>query len=501
MRTRSLSGLLATGLLSAGLLAGCMATAQTDPTASTGASARLRLALNFTPRADLSPYTDDAVSLTRMGVTESLIAIDPAGLPQPALAEKFEQVDEFTAKFTLRAGVKFHDGTAVDAKAVAESLNHALKASPAPATVSGRELTITAEGDNVVIAKSAKADPLLVMRFANPDMAILAPKAYTKDPNKPAVVDAATGPFELVSHDGKSEAKLDANPDYWGGKPKLSGIDTKFISKADSRVSSLRAGELDVVQNVPIAQLANLKDFEIDARPIPRTTGISLNTKSGPLTDAGLRAAVAKAIDPSVITKSAFEGQGDVAKGIFRPESIGGSSQAASLPEAKDPAGTTLTLATWDDRPELPEALTIIADQLRKAGFTVETPVVKAYSVLEPDLMAGKFDLVLGSRMYMSKANDPLSLLQSDFTCKGGYNLSLLCDPAIDSAIESAAPIADVTKRRQAAAQIEIQVLSTGAYIPVLHEQVRIGRTKQVSGLAADPLEWKMVTHETTLGK
>lgn len=508
MKRRRLLGLVAAGTAVLTLATGCVVGGGGEsPTATGGSSGsdaapRLRVALNFAPVANLSPYTDDASSLMRLGVSESLISIDANGVPQPALAEKFEMVDEMTAKFTLRSGVTFHDGSPVNAAAVVASLQAALKADPAPSTVSGRELTITAEGEDVVVVKAAEADPILIMRFANPDMVILAPKAYEADPNQPNPVDAGTGPFELTKLDGSTHATLEANASYWGGAPKVAGLDAQFIGKADARVNAMRAGELDVFQNVPVAQLPNMDGFTVESRAIPRTSGLYLNTKSGSFTDPGLRVAAAKAIDGSVIASSVFEGHADPAKGIFRGDvDWTKDRQDPAYAEAKDPAGTTITIATYSDRPELPEAITIIADQLRAAGFTVETPVVKEYPVLEPDIMAGKFDMVLLSRMYMSKANDPLSLIQLDFTCEGGYNLAFLCDPAVDEVVNGAVANADVAARRAAAVKAEGLVLGSGAYIPVVHEQVRIARVNEVSGLAEDPLEWKMITEQTTITK
>ncbi len=495
-------GLLTAGVALAMLTTGCVATPTEDASSAAAGAPRLRLALNFAPMADLSPYTDDATSLVRMGATESLITIDANGEPQPALAESFEMVDEFTAKFTLRSGVSFHDGTAVNAEAVVNSLTHAFNADPAPGTVSGRGLTAAAEGDNVVLVTSPKADPVLVMRFANPDMVILAPKAYEADANKPNPIEAGTGPFKLTALNGTTDATLEANTDYWGGAPKLSGLDVKFISEAASRVSALRAGELDVIQNVPIAQLANMDGFVVETRPIPRTTGLLLNTRSGAFTDPGLRAAAVAAIDQDVLAQTIFEDNADPAEGLFRGDTSWTADRPApQLPAATDPANTTITIATYDDRPELPEAVTVVADQLRKAGFTVETPVVKSYAVLEAELLAGNYDAVIASRMYMSKANDPLSVIESDFTCEGGYNLSFLCDAEIDAEVAAAVGVSDVDARLAAAVAAEAKVLSTGAYIPLVHEQVRIGRTEQVSGLAEDPLEWQMITNQTTLSE
>lgn len=484
-------------ILTAGVstLSACMA----QPADDNSTDRRLRLALNFVPHAELSPYTDDAVSLARMGVIESLITFDQDGTPQPALAEKFEMSDPRTATFTLRQGVSFHDGTAMDAAAVANALNHALKASPAPATVSGRKLTISTEGDHTVKVVSATPDPILVQRFGNPDMAILAAKAYQKNPNQPSAIDAATGPFELVSLTGTSAAKADANPAYWGGKPRLPGLDVSFVGKGDSRVSGLRSGEYDVIQNVPIAQVSNITEQVVDTHPIPRTTGLSLNTKTGPLTDVGLRVAVAKAIDRQAIATSVFEGQADPAAGYFRGDTAWTKDRPDPVyPSAKDPVGTTVTIATYGDRPELPEAATLVAEQLRSAGFTVNAPIVKSYAVLEPELLAGTYDIVIGSRMYMSKANDPLSLLQSDFGCAGTYNLAHYCDAAFDADLDKAAQLTDLTARRKAAVEGETKVLGAGVYVPLIHEVERVGRVKAVADLSPDPLGWRMVTAQTS---
>ncbi|WP_185711143.1 ABC transporter substrate-binding protein [Arachnia propionica] len=502
-------GLVAAGTAVLTLTTGCVVTGNQNSGNSTSAGAageaggpRLRVALNFAPVAELSPYTDDASSLMRLGVSESLISIDADGAPQPALAEKFEMVDEMTARFTLRPGVTFHDDTPVTATAVAASLNAALEADPAPSTVSGRDLTITAEGEDVVTVKAAEADPILIMRFANPDMVILAPKAYEKNPNQPDPIDAGTGPFELTTLNGSTHATLEANTGYWGGTPKAAGLDVQFISKADARVNAMRAGELDVFQNVPVAQLPNMDGFTVESRPIPRTSGLYLNTRSGAFADSGLRVAAAKAIQGDVIARTIFEGHADPAKGIFRGDVEWTRDRVApTYAEAKDPAGTAITIATYSDRPELSEAVTVIADQLRSAGFVVETPVVKEYTVLEPEIMAGQYDMVLLSRMYMSKANDPLSLVQLDFTCEGGYNLSFLCDPAVDEVVSAATGKSDVAERRAAAVEAEALVLGSGAYIPVVHEQVRIGRVNELSGLAQDPLEWKMITEQTTISR
>lgn len=120
------------------LAGGCMPGGSSAQDSSSGSAPRLRVALNFPPVAGLSPYSDDAVLLTRAGITESLVRFDKDGTPQPALAQSFSMVGDRTARFVLRKGVTFHDGTPMDAQAVAGALTRAISAKPAPETVSGR---------------------------------------------------------------------------------------------------------------------------------------------------------------------------------------------------------------------------------------------------------------------------------------------------------------------------------------------------------------------------
>ncbi|MCH8611842.1 ABC transporter substrate-binding protein [Arsenicicoccus dermatophilus] len=484
------------------LAGGCMPGGSSAQDSSSGSAPRLRVALNFPPVAGLSPYSDDAVLLTRAGITESLVRFDKDGTPQPALAQSFSMVGDRTARFVLRKGVTFHDGTPMDAQAVAGALTRAISAKPAPETVSGRPLTVKAVGADTVEVTSARPDPVLVQRLGNPDLAILAPKAYAKDPNRPDPTGAGTGPFRLVGVTGASEAKADANPTYWGGRPRLAGLDIRFIGKADARTAALRDGQVDVIQNVPIAQIANVGADKVVSRPVPRTTGIHLNAAKGAFADPALRVAARAAIDPAAVATGVFEGQADPARGFFRGDTAWAQSRPApTFPAAGAVNGQRITLATYTDRPELPEAATVVADQLRKAGFVVDAPVVKSYTLLERDIAAGTYDAVIGSRMYLSQAADPLSGLQSDFTCAGTFNQSHLCDRDLDALVAQGSSLPDVAARRTAALAAEARMLGTAAYVPLVHERVRIGRVAGVTGLSDDPLEWRMVTEQTALAR
>ncbi|RSM69518.1 hypothetical protein DMB66_11005 [Actinoplanes sp. ATCC 53533] len=125
--------------------------------------------------------------------------------------------------------------------------------------------------------------------------------------------------------------------------------------------------------------------------------------------------------------------------------------------------------------------------------------MVREYTVLEPDLLAGKFDAVLGARSYLLDSADPIGYLRSDFSCDGSYNLAHFCDPAVDARLDSADTLTDVAGRQRAALRIEADLTGRAITIPITHERARIGTTGGVSGLTEDPYERVLVTAGTSL--
>ncbi|WP_268871886.1 ABC transporter substrate-binding protein [Amycolatopsis orientalis] len=301
----------------------------------------------------------------------------------------------------------------------------------------------------------------------------------------------------LTSLQGKDAATLDAFTGYWAGAPEASGVDVRFVPDGTARAGALRAGEADIVHAIPVAVAASLDAKQVLDVPLPRTVSLHLNMAKPPFADAGARAAARAAVDTGALVRGVFEGRADVARGIYGPASPWASPRATGRQAAPAvPAGRKIVLATYTDRAELPEAATVIAEALRGKGFVVEQ-VVREYSLLEPDLLEGKFDAVVATRSYLLDSGDPIAYLSSDLTCAGAYNLSRLCDPAIDTAVGQAAAVTDPGARQTAALKIEDSVLATGALIPLAHERARIGIAPGVTGVPADSLERHLITRTT----
>ncbi|AXG80269.1 ABC transporter substrate-binding protein [Streptomyces paludis] len=506
-RRRLAAGLLLTPLL-APLLSGCFASGpDSSGTSSAKDSAkgsadgkRLRVALAFPPAENLSPYGADATLLSRLGVTEGLTRLDGNGAAAPSLAESWTRENSRSWLFTLR-DARFQDGTAVTAEAAAASLTHAAAATPIPSALTGVTLTAEAAGEGRVRVTTAKPDPVLPLRLAGPSLAVLSQKAYGKD-GKATPIATATGPFELTKVNGSTSATLDRFDDYWGGRAQASGIDAKFIADGTARANALRSGEEDIAEAVPVAQAASLAQGTAREVPTSRTTSLLLNTRSGPFADPAVRAAARAALDTSVLAKNVFEGHADPGQGIFGPAlSWAAGKRVAPVGRAKAASagavkGTTVSLATYDNRPELPEVAQVLQQQLEKAGFTVKL-TVREYSRLESDALAGKFDAVVAARNTMLDTGDPVSILASDYTCDGTYNLARLCDKAVDKAVAAADATADPAKRQDAAMAAEARILGADAVVPLVHQRNIVGVADAVRGVVLDPYERALVATGT----
>jgi peptide/nickel transport system substrate-binding protein len=481
-------------LLLVPVLAGCFASSPGGDSADDpDTGSRLRVALAFPPAENLSPYGADATILSRLGVTEGLTALDANGAAAPALAASWRRENDRTWLFTLREAT-FQDGTAVTPAAVAAALTHATEAKPAPAALAGVTLTAKPAGGDDVRITTQNPDPILPLRLSSPGLTVLSTKAY-KAPDHIDPVGTATGPFELTKVMGATGATLDRYADYWGGRAQAPGIDVRFIADGTARASALRTGQVDLAEAIPVAQAATLDKATREATAATRTTSLLLNTAKGPFKDASLRAAARAAVDTSAFAKGVYEGYADAGAGIYGPAvtwAAGKRTEPVGHAQPGKPDDTRITLATYDNRPELPESAQVLKQQLEKAGFDV-TLQVREYSRLESDALAGKFDAFVLARNTLVDTGDPVSVLASDYTCDGGYNIAQLCDKDVDRAVAKAEHTTDTGKRQDAAMQAESEILGTDAVIPLVHQRIITGVGTSVRGALLDPYERTLV--------
>lgn len=365
------------------------------------------------------------------------------------------------------------------------------------------DLKAATEGDKLVIT-NGQPDPILPSRLSSPQLAILSAKAYEGSAVTP--VGTGTGPFVLTKVDGAASATLERNEKYWGGRAKSAGIDVMFVPDGTARTAALRTGTADIVEAIPAGQVAAIDKGVLHEVAMPQTNALHLNSAKGPFQDAALRALARDAVDKRELVTTVYEGHADPGSGLLGPavawidparQRVGAAEIIArhSAPAAQ---GVSVKLATYSDRPELPEVAVLVQRMLKRKGFTV-TLDVREYQYIEKDALAGAFDAFIGSRAMVLDSGDPVATLTSDYTCSGGFNLSRFCHPAADAAVAAAALVEPGTQRQEAIARAEATILALDPSVPLLHERVIQGEASGVVGAARDPRERELVGLDTVV--
>ncbi|NBB83684.1 MAG: ABC transporter substrate-binding protein [Alphaproteobacteria bacterium] len=254
-------------------------------------------------------------------IYETLMVRAADGSLGPGLAAAMPtQVDETTWDVALREGVTFHNGAPFNAEAAAFSVNRVIDPEFNSeqvsffATITGAE----AVDDMTVRITTSGPDPILPARLYW--MKMVPPGAAEGDDF--ASVPVGTGPYAFVEWNRGSNITLEAYDGYWGDQPAIEEVQFRFIEEFGTRLSSLLAGEVDLITNL-------LPEF-VDQ--VPKSASVSglelpiviLSADSGPTQDLRVRQALNYAVDKEALAEALFEGYAEVAQGQLMAPSFFG---------------------------------------------------------------------------------------------------------------------------------------------------------------------------------
>ncbi|MBO5556654.1 MAG: ABC transporter substrate-binding protein [Oscillospiraceae bacterium] len=316
MKKRILAGILVL-VMALALLTGCgkKPTAPADGTAPAPVQETTRAASNEITvgiAQDLDESLDPHLTVaagTRevmFNVFEGLVKPTSDGDLVPAVASDVSVADDgLTYTFTLRQGVKFHNGDPVDMQDVLFSINRNADTSSGEALIPA--LTAIAdmqvEGDTLTITLS-EPNPEFLSYLT---LAIL-PEGYDKQDTAPI----GTGPFKFVSRTAQDNIVLERFADYWGTPAKLDKVTYKVIENVEGLILGLQSGALDLVSHLSSTQTAQLssKDFVIEEGTMNLVQAMYLNNAVKPFDDVRVRQALCYAVDKQAILDLAFDGYG-----------------------------------------------------------------------------------------------------------------------------------------------------------------------------------------------
>lgn len=229
--------------------------------------------------------------------------------PESMLATSYDvSSDGLVWTFHLRQDVKFHDGTDLDANAVAFSFARGAKIGLSAGMLSGviDETSTKALDKYTVQITLLQPYAPFVATLGTQAFSIVSPKVMDHDQGGDlgkawlSQNEAGSGSFQLKEYVPNEKVVLTAVKDYWGGAPKIDEFDVLIITEPSTQRLMLEKGELDGAEGIPtiaLGQLRNSTDYKVVDDPSFAITFLILNTQHGPLTDPKVRQALAHAID------------------------------------------------------------------------------------------------------------------------------------------------------------------------------------------------------------
>jgi peptide/nickel transport system substrate-binding protein len=257
-------------------------------------------------------------------VVEPLLRFDAKGQMLPNLAEKWDQPDDVTYVYTLRQGVKFHDGSELTAEDAVFSLNRILdpKLAAPLSFFTGNVKSVEATGTHELTVKLSKPDPLY--RYAGAILVggVASKKAIQqagKQAGTPKAGMVGTGPFKFVSWTRGEQIVLERNDDYWNKErlPKVKRLVVKILEDESTTISSLQTGEIDGTFGLSgkgARAVQRAKDVQVVEAPSYFVHFLALNNQRKPWDDPRVRQAVSMAIDKKGALQSVWAGYGEIAK-------------------------------------------------------------------------------------------------------------------------------------------------------------------------------------------
>lgn len=250
---------------------------------------------------------------------EGLLDRSPTGEIIPALAVEYEQIDTTQHRFHLREGVQFHEGGEFTAADAAFSIMRVRDddvgnlASPQVDQIPGIIDTEVVD-DYTVDVISGDANPMLFANLASNTPMVQEDWIMDNEPEFVAQNMNGTGPYRLDEFVDGEFTRFTSYEDYWDGEPPIDIVTIDAATEDATRVSSLRAGEIDLAEAVPPTDAPDIQaddDLRIESAPSTRIIKMPMVWNQEPFTSQEFRQAMNYAIDLDGIIEDVLLGFGD----------------------------------------------------------------------------------------------------------------------------------------------------------------------------------------------
>jgi peptide/nickel transport system substrate-binding protein len=413
----------------------------------TGASAQvLELGVDASP-AGLDPHLVTAFSsfqIVNGTIYEGLTAIDKDLRTVPGLAESWTvDQDGKTYTFKIRSGLKFHDGSALEAADAAASLRRVMSkdiASPLATRLAAVDAVEAPDANTLVVKLKEPSSPLLT------SLALIAivPRGFEANKDTLQRQPVGSGPFKFKEWQPNSFIALEKHAGYWqAGAPKLDGVKFNIVPESATRQVGISSGQFAMLPNIDAATALQLKGKPnvklLETLELAYSL-VGMNTSKPPFDNVKVRQALNFALNRAEIVQAALFGAG-VPGGPLSPALKDWALDVKEFPcyaHSKDraqallkeagvatPVAITLTVLPRQDIKDIAQ---VVQQQLNAAGFKVElkTPELGAFI---QDWRNSNFDAFVSTN---AGSPEPDDYFYRTFRTGGSTNVFKYTNPALD---------------------------------------------------------------------
>ncbi len=437
---------------------------------------------------------------------DKLVDISPQLEIVPQLATSWDWVDDNKGLvFHLRQGVKFQDGTPLDAAAVKYSIERHLKlpGSNRKAEISAVKTVEVIDDNTVKLVLSEPSAPLLAALTDRAGM-IVSPTAAEKEGSDFANNPVCAGPFKFVERVPQDRIVLERFPDYWN-KASIHFDKIVFQPIFDStvRLANLQSGSLDLIERVAATDLDAVKhDSRLQLYSITSLAynGITINLNNGdrsknPLgQDPRVREALEWSIDREALNQVVFNGQFQPGnqweppnnKYYIKDYPIPGRdvAKAKALLAAAGVPKVSIEMMV-PTNPETERAAQVIQAMAGEAGFDIKLRATEFASSLDLAVKGDYQAYLVG----WSGRTDPDGNIYNFVSCKGpkGLNTTHYCNKDVDAALDAARLTSDPAARSAQYKIVAEHVLKDRPIIYLWHQKWLYAATTKLKGFIPYP--------------
>ncbi|MEW6045347.1 MAG: glutathione ABC transporter substrate-binding protein [Bacillota bacterium] len=465
-------------------------------------------------RLDPPDMTDNPSETVLRHIMDGLVEFDERLNIRPALAERWEFAnDGKDVIFYLRKGVRFHDGTPFNAQAVKANFDRILTSKLRRTALYAPYVDSVEARDAYTVVFHLKFPfGAFLHHLAHGAGLIQSPANIQRWGEKVGQHPVGTGPYRFVEWIPGDHITLEANPEYWRGRPKADRIVFRVVPEDATRVFQLQTGEADVITFVPPSEVPRLQagaETNVLVRDSLRVIYVGFNTQRKPFDDPRVRQAINYAINKELIVSQVLGGFAQVSDSPMAPLvngycSTGGypydPQKARELLRAAGyPGGLDVTLWAPQGR-YLKDYETAVAIQamLQQVGVRAQLRTFEWATYLRnifdvPKEQATYQMFLLGWAPSTGDADWVVRPLLHSSSHPPGDNASYYSNPAVDRLIEQGMRVSDPAARAQVYCEAQKQIVADApwAFLHVLKQIV--GVRSNLQGVKVLPIEIVLV--------